>query len=96
MKNGRAVQIILRVFLNSLMTVMLVLEMGGFMKFAVEMDSGVSEVCTKFHEDWFRHSEVGKGDVRARTHAHACTEREQGDLISLLLFFKHKESRLKI
>jgi hypothetical protein len=30
------------------------------MKYAVEMGSGVV-IYTKFHKDWFRHSEVDRG-----------------------------------
>jgi hypothetical protein len=39
------------------------------------------------HKDWFRHSKVGKLDTQ--------TYRRRGELISLLLFFQKKESRLK-
>jgi hypothetical protein len=35
---------------------------------------------TKFHNDWLRHSKADKGDTQ--------TYREQGDLISPLLFLK--------
>jgi hypothetical protein len=43
---------------------------------------------TKFHKDWFMHSEVNKGDTQ--------TQRKHGDHIRLLLFFQNKESGLKI
>jgi hypothetical protein len=44
---------------------------------------------TKFNKDLFRHSKVDRGDAQTDTHT------EYGDLISLLLFFQNKESRLK-
>jgi hypothetical protein len=50
------------------------------MKYAVEMGSGVMIYITKFHKDWFRHSE----------------HRQHGDRISLLLFFQNTESGLKM
>jgi hypothetical protein len=47
------------------------------MKYAVEMSSGDTDcVHTKFHKDWFRHSEVDGG-----THIQARTQ--QGDVVSL-------------
>jgi hypothetical protein len=46
------------------------------------------DIHTKFHEDWFSHSKVDEGDTQ--------THRQHGDLISLLLFFQKKESRLII
>jgi uncharacterized C2H2 Zn-finger protein len=48
------------------------------------------DICTKFHKDWFRHSEVNRG----HTHTHT----QERDLISLLcfFFFQNKESRLEI
>jgi hypothetical protein len=33
------------------------------MKYAVEMGSGAMIYITKFPKDWFRHSEVDKGDT---------------------------------
>jgi hypothetical protein len=50
------------------------------MKCALEMGSGFLVIHTKFHKDWFRfrHSEI----VRQ-----GCTYRQQGDFISLLVFF---------
>jgi hypothetical protein len=45
------------------------------------------DIDIKFNEDWFRHSKVNKGEY---------TYRQEGDFISLLLFFQNKESRLKI
>jgi hypothetical protein len=50
------------------------------MKYAVEMGSGAMiYVHTRFYKDWFRHSEVDKGDTQ--------THRQHGDLMSLLLFY---------
>jgi hypothetical protein len=46
------------------------------MKYAVEMGSGV--IHTKFNKDWFWHSRFGMGGL---------TERQDGDLINLRLFF---------
>jgi hypothetical protein len=46
----------------------------------------VAWYITKFHTDWFRHSNVDRGDTQ--------THRRQGGTISLLLFFQNKESRL--
>jgi hypothetical protein len=48
---------------------------------------------TKFHKDSFRHSKLKKGDTHVDRHAE--TGKEEGDLISLLLCFQNKESRLK-
>jgi hypothetical protein len=33
------------------------------MEYAIEMGSGTI-IYTKFHKDWFRHSEVGRGDTQ--------------------------------
>jgi hypothetical protein len=41
----------------------------------------------KFHKDLFRHSKVQMEDTYPDT--------QQGDLISLLLYFQNKESKLK-
>jgi hypothetical protein len=62
------------------------------MKYAVEMGSDVMiYVHTKFHKDWFGNSKVDRRDCTdAKIH------RQHSDLISLLLFFQNKESRLKI
>jgi hypothetical protein len=55
------------------------------MKYATEMGSGAM-IHTKFHKDWFRPSEVDRGEHRHRQH---------NDLISLLLFFKiRKEDKI--
>jgi hypothetical protein len=43
---------------------------------------------TKFYNDWFSHSKVDGGDIQ--------THRQHGDRISLLSFFKNKESMLKL
>jgi hypothetical protein len=45
---------------------------------------------TKFHNDWFRHSEIYRG-IYIQTQTQ--TQSHEGDLISL---FQNKESRLKI
>jgi hypothetical protein len=42
----------------------------------------------KFHENWFRHSEVDRGDTQ--------THREHGDPISLILFFNKGSRVIKI
>jgi hypothetical protein len=57
------------------------------MKYAVEMGSGTM-TYTKFHKDWFRHSEAVKLE-----HTHTHTHTQQGDLINLL-FFHTKENIL--
>jgi hypothetical protein len=49
------------------------------MNYSFEMGSGV--MYTKFHNDLFRHSDVLVGVTNTGAH------RQQGDLISLLLFF---------
>jgi hypothetical protein len=50
-------------------------------------------IHTKFHKQWFRHSNVdsGGGGV-AHTNK---THRQQDDLISLIYFFQNEESRIK-
>jgi hypothetical protein len=49
-------------------------------------------IHTKFHKDWFRHSEVvGRVEARTDTQIHE----QQGDVISVLLFFQTKKRRLK-
>jgi hypothetical protein len=57
------------------------------MKYAVEMGSGAM-IHTKFLKDWFSHLKVDRG-ILIQTH------RQQGDLISLLLFFQNNEGKLK-
>jgi hypothetical protein len=47
------------------------------------------DVCIKFHKDWFSHSEVNRGGFTYRS---TQTVRY---LISLLLFFRNNENRLK-
>jgi hypothetical protein len=54
------------------------------MKYAAEMGSGTMILHTKFHNNWFRHSKVDKGNSQAY--------RQHRDIISLLLFFQNKES----
>jgi hypothetical protein len=39
------------------------------------------DMYAKFLEDWFRHSNVNRGDTHIDRH------RQKGDLINLLLFF---------
>jgi hypothetical protein len=43
------------------------------------------DISTKFHKDWFRHSQVNRGDTQTATWPHKPT-----------LFVQNKESRLKI
>jgi hypothetical protein len=62
------------------------------MNYAVEMGPG--DLDTKFHIYCFSHSKVNTGDAHTDTQKH--THRQQGDLISLLLHFQNKKSRLKI
>jgi hypothetical protein len=50
------------------------------MKYTVKIGSG-----TKFYKDWFSRSKIDGEGVYTDTH------RQQGDLISLLLFFKIKK-----
>jgi hypothetical protein len=58
---------------------MLVLMMGGFMNYAVELGLGVLiYIHNKFHKYPFCHSKVNRVD----------THRQQSYLISLFLFFK--------
>jgi hypothetical protein len=53
------------------------------MKYVVEMGSDGMIYIQRFHKDWFMRSEVdGRRGVR---------HRQQGDPISLLLFFLNKE-----
>jgi hypothetical protein len=49
------------------------------------------DIHTKFHKDWFNHSKVNRGGYSYRER-----HTQQGDLISLLLFFQNKDSGLKI
>jgi hypothetical protein len=46
------------------------------------------DIHTEFYKKWFRHSKVDGGDSQ--------THRQQCDLISLHLYSKNKESRLKL
>jgi hypothetical protein len=62
--------------------------MGGMCELCHWDDLRCHDIHTKFHKDWFSHSEVNRRD----SYAH----RQQGNLISLLLVFQNKESRLKI
>jgi hypothetical protein len=57
------------------------------MNYAFEMGSGALILHAKFHKDCFSHLKVIKGDTY--------THRQQNYLISLLLLFQIKESRLK-
>jgi hypothetical protein len=44
------------------------------MKYAVEMGSGAMIYITKFHEDWFRHSKVGRStDIKIGWRSHMPT-----------------------
>jgi hypothetical protein len=67
---------------------LLVLLMGGFMKYAAEMASAWHDIHTKFHKYRFRLSMLLKV-----THIHS--DRQQGHLISQVSFFRNKESRPK-
>jgi hypothetical protein len=62
----------------------------GFMKYAVEMGSGAIICIPSFIRIGLG---VRKLLMGGNTHTH--THRQQGNPISLLLFFKNKESRLK-
>jgi hypothetical protein len=44
----------------------------------------------KSHKDLFSHSKVNSGDTHIKAY------RQQGDVISLILFFQNKENTLKI
>jgi hypothetical protein len=59
------------------------------MDYVVEFGLRCHGTHTKFHIDWFRHSKVNRGTYMQ-------THRQQGDIISLLLFYQNKERRLKI
>jgi hypothetical protein len=48
------------------------------------------DLRTKFHTDWFKHSEVSKGSNRPTD-----THRQHGYSINLLSFFHKKEIMLK-
>jgi hypothetical protein len=63
--------------------------MGGIYEYEVCRLVGLRcyEIHTKFHKNWFSHSEVSTRDSQ--------THRQHGDNISVLLFFQNKESRLK-
>jgi hypothetical protein len=76
---------------------MLVLLVGEFMNYAVKVGRDAIIYIPSFHKDLFRHSKV-KGDTHTggRAHTHTHTHTEQGDLLSLLLFFQNNESRLQI
>jgi hypothetical protein len=66
--------------------------MGRFMKYTVEMVSGGMIYVPSFIKIG---SGVQKllGEMHILIHRH--THRQQGNLVSLLLFFQNKESRLK-
>jgi hypothetical protein len=55
----------------------------------------------QFHKDWFKHSKFDRGDTHTdiqtnkQTNKQRNTHTQQGDLISLLLSFQNKETRLK-
>jgi hypothetical protein len=64
--------------------------MGGiFLNYAVEMGSGAVIYVPSFIK-------IGSGVQELIRGIHRHTHGQQGDLISLLLFFQNKESRLKI
>jgi hypothetical protein len=51
-------------------------------------------IHAKSHRDWFAYLKVNRGHTYTDTHT-AHTYRQQGDLISVLLKYQNKESRLK-
>jgi hypothetical protein len=59
--------------------------MGGFLKYAVEIDSGAMIYVPSFIK-------ISSGIQKFTGRGH----RQHGDLISLLLFFQNKESRIEI
>jgi hypothetical protein len=60
------------------------------MKYAVEMGSGgMIYTYTKFHEDWFSHSEVSRGGI------YRPTESMEISLTLVLFSFQDKKSSLK-
>jgi hypothetical protein len=63
------------------------IQMGGL--YEVRRWDGMSchDIHTKFNKDWIGHSEVNREDTQLY--------RQHGDRISLLLFSKNNESRLK-
>jgi hypothetical protein len=63
------------------------MKLGTYIAAPEPISTACRDIRTKFHKDCFRHSQVNKGDTQ--------THRQQGDLISLLLFFENKEIRLK-
>jgi hypothetical protein len=60
------------------------------MKYAVEMDSGVTIYTT--YQSFIK---IGSG-IQKLIEGDTWTHRQQGDLISQLLFFQNKESRVNI
>jgi hypothetical protein len=48
------------------------------------------DIHTKFHKNWFRHSNVDRGDT------HTQTQRHKANLIRPLLVFQNKEVQLKM
>jgi hypothetical protein len=63
--------------------------MGGVLKYDVEMTSSGMIYIQSFIK-------IGSGIQKLLEEMHIQTHRQQGDLISLLLFFQNKESRLKM
>jgi hypothetical protein len=61
------------------------------MKYAVEMGSGA--MIYTYVPSFIN---IGSGIQKLMGRIHIQTHREQGDLISLLLFFQNKEMKLKI
>jgi hypothetical protein len=58
--------------------------MGGIMKYAVEMGAGVMTYIPSFMK-------IGSGIQKLTGGIH----RQHGDIISLLIFFQNKESRVR-
>jgi hypothetical protein len=69
----------------------LVLLMAGTYEVRLSNGFRCHDIHTKFHKGWLRHSEVAGG---AGTHTDLQIHRQQGYLISLLLYFQNKESSL--
>jgi hypothetical protein len=62
--------------------------MGGIYEVRRLDGLGCHDTHTKFHKDWFRHSEANKWDLE--------THGQHSDPISLLLSLKNKGSRLRM
>jgi hypothetical protein len=54
-----------------------------------DVELGSNAIIPSLMKFWVKHSKVVRREI------HIQTRRQQGDVISLLLFFQNKESRLK-